>query len=124
MIRRPPRSTQSRSSAASDVYKRQIIERETWDRTHAKLRGKNHRARRLNKNGELSLFAGLLRCADCGSSLVYTTKPRKDGEIGIYRCTHYVSCGKIACTPHYTPESMISTFILNDIRLHARMVYE
>ena len=26
MIRRPPRSTQSRSSAASDVYKRQIIE--------------------------------------------------------------------------------------------------
>ena len=27
MIRRPPRSTQSRSSAASDVYKRQSIER-------------------------------------------------------------------------------------------------
>src|SRR5450756_1248872 len=28
MIRRPPRSTQSRSSAASDVYKRQIEESE------------------------------------------------------------------------------------------------
>src|SRR5450756_2072854 len=27
MIRRPPRSTQSRSSAASDVYKRQILNR-------------------------------------------------------------------------------------------------
>src|SRR5450756_563842 len=27
MIRRPPRSTQSRSSAASDVYKRQIRQR-------------------------------------------------------------------------------------------------
>src|SRR5450756_3108946 len=27
MIRRPPRSTQSRSSAASDVYKRQV----SWD---------------------------------------------------------------------------------------------
>src|SRR5665809_161021 len=26
MIRRPPRSTQSRSSAASDVYKRQFLE--------------------------------------------------------------------------------------------------
>ena len=25
MIRRPPRSTQSRSSAASDVYKRQLV---------------------------------------------------------------------------------------------------
>src|SRR5450756_3236736 len=27
MIRRPPRSTQSRSSAASDVYKRQVVDR-------------------------------------------------------------------------------------------------
>src|SRR5450756_3202221 len=27
MIRRPPRSTQSRSSAASDVYKRQVLQR-------------------------------------------------------------------------------------------------
>src|SRR5659263_727594 len=26
MVRRPPRSTQSRSSAASDVYKRQVME--------------------------------------------------------------------------------------------------
>ena len=33
MIRRPPRSTQSRSSAASDVYKRQaeLCEREAWE---------------------------------------------------------------------------------------------
>src|SRR5450756_1086572 len=30
MIRRPPRSTQSRSSAASDVYKRQVL-RSEWE---------------------------------------------------------------------------------------------
>ena len=30
MIRRPPRSTQSRSSAASDVYKRQLVHRLAW----------------------------------------------------------------------------------------------
>src|SRR5450756_3095561 len=30
MIRRPPRSTQSRSSAASDVYKRQLLLRKRW----------------------------------------------------------------------------------------------
>ena len=29
MIRRPPRSTQSRSSAASDVYKRQMLDSES-----------------------------------------------------------------------------------------------
>src|SRR5450756_1447326 len=39
MIRRPPRSTQSRSSAASDVYKRQGLNREParrgWNRSAA-----------------------------------------------------------------------------------------
>eukprot|EP00827_Trimyema_finlayi_P005440 TRINITY_DN5790_c0_g1_i1.p2 TRINITY_DN5790_c0_g1~~TRINITY_DN5790_c0_g1_i1.p2 ORF type:complete len:138 (+),score=82.14 TRINITY_DN5790_c0_g1_i1:2-415(+) len=33
MIRRPPRSTQGRSSAASDVYKRQVSTQSTWDDT-------------------------------------------------------------------------------------------
>src|SRR5450756_2702982 len=32
MIRRPPRSTQSRSSAASDVYKRQLLDRRSAHR--------------------------------------------------------------------------------------------
>ena len=31
MIRRPPRSTQSRSSAASDVYKRQVWHQRVWN---------------------------------------------------------------------------------------------
>ena len=35
MIRRPPRSTQSRSSAASDVYKRQVYARELEEHTRA-----------------------------------------------------------------------------------------
>ena len=30
MIRRPPRSTLDRSSAASDVYKRQALEKDGW----------------------------------------------------------------------------------------------
>src|SRR5450756_835787 len=37
MIRRPPRSTQSRSSAASDVYKRQQQDRAGWLIVHAAL---------------------------------------------------------------------------------------
>ena len=35
MLRRPPRSTQSRSSAASDVYKRQILPLQFKDGTSA-----------------------------------------------------------------------------------------
>src|SRR5450756_2244082 len=36
MIRRPPRSTQSRSSAASDVYKRQLLDAAGWKWNAAK----------------------------------------------------------------------------------------
>src|SRR5450756_2054492 len=40
MIRRPPRSTQSRSSAASDVYKRQFMDRSVLESDpHSVLEG-------------------------------------------------------------------------------------
>eukprot|EP00657_Telonema_sp_P-1_P010110 TRINITY_DN43_c0_g1_i21.p3 TRINITY_DN43_c0_g1~~TRINITY_DN43_c0_g1_i21.p3 ORF type:complete len:111 (+),score=21.06 TRINITY_DN43_c0_g1_i21:143-475(+) len=37
MIRRPPRSTQSRSSAASDVYKRQVSTQSTGDQANKRI---------------------------------------------------------------------------------------
>ena len=37
MIRRPPRSTQSRSSAASDVYKRQVHRRQRYARAEPQV---------------------------------------------------------------------------------------
>ena len=42
MIRRPPRSTQSRSSAASDVYKRQIYEPTILTGTNAGMKVCSH----------------------------------------------------------------------------------
>ena len=47
MIRRPPRSTRVRSSAASDVYKRQELER--CRRTRGEEHRKNHLARRSHR---------------------------------------------------------------------------
>src|SRR5450756_1302711 len=47
MIRRPPRSTQSRSSAASDVYKRQTPDGVTHPHTAEKDTGTHIRVRRM-----------------------------------------------------------------------------
>eukprot|EP00828_Plagiopyla_frontata_P046466 TRINITY_DN825_c0_g1_i3.p1 TRINITY_DN825_c0_g1~~TRINITY_DN825_c0_g1_i3.p1 ORF type:complete len:361 (+),score=52.05 TRINITY_DN825_c0_g1_i3:71-1153(+) len=41
MIRRPPRSTLSSSSAASDVYKRQVSTQSTWEKQTIKIKNKN-----------------------------------------------------------------------------------
>src|SRR5659263_223957 len=43
MIRRPPRSTQSRSSAASDVYKRQDFDLGEVDVLHPQLLGEGRK---------------------------------------------------------------------------------
>eukprot|EP00657_Telonema_sp_P-1_P010007 TRINITY_DN4297_c0_g1_i1.p1 TRINITY_DN4297_c0_g1~~TRINITY_DN4297_c0_g1_i1.p1 ORF type:complete len:129 (-),score=37.17 TRINITY_DN4297_c0_g1_i1:230-616(-) len=57
MIRRPPRSTQSRSSAASDVYKRQGI--------NAEYGGSN---RAMSKAGQLAKGIKELRFIFCAQS--------------------------------------------------------
>src|SRR5450756_3256862 len=65
MIRRPPRSTQSRSSAASDVYKRQPLHRavrgdEGDAFPHAALRAEPADVQRLGTQAERTA-AGRLR---------------------------------------------------------------
>ena len=55
MIRRPPRSTQSRSSAASEVYKRQLATKGsedwvTWDLSDIRMRPWGRDGRRLLSN--------------------------------------------------------------------------
>ena len=49
MIRRPPRSTRVRSSAASDVYKRQVGEKCDWQHSMAHPRKPLYRRKNLTK---------------------------------------------------------------------------
>src|SRR5450756_652104 len=68
MIRRPPRSTQSRSSAASDVYKRQGIDYALFiitrhrDGLRSGLSPEEAAVRSLNTAGRAVLFAGGTVC--------------------------------------------------------------
>ena len=76
--------------------------------------------RELNNSNQISLFAGLLRCEDCGSKLIYAGKTRKNGpSIGSYRCRCYVNNGDKACTHHYIQENTLSAVVLKDIHIHA-----
>src|SRR5450756_1815574 len=64
MIRRPPRSTQSRSSAASDVYKRQLgdLGEGAGKEVHGRIGGVGVEARAVLDGGELrARLQGALR---------------------------------------------------------------
>lgn len=94
-----------------------IIERGLWDRAHSHMRTKSRVQK--TKYNTLGLFAGVLRCADCGSPLAFMRKKLQSGEKGVYRCSRYNNNGGKACTTHYIEEGVISEFVLQDIRLYA-----
>src|SRR5680860_718444 len=79
MIRRPPRSTQSRSSAASDVYKRQTKTGVLLEEAGADVEGLRGDAQGLGESRQ-DLGAGLLEAAlDLGE--VRVADPRHLGQL-------------------------------------------
>lgn len=98
-----------------------IVEQELWERAQKKLLNKGHRVIKKGEKREVSLFAGIIRCADCGSAHAYSLKELKRSSVGIYRCTRYCGYGRAACTPHRIQEENLVAFILNDIRMHAKL---
>ena len=80
-----------------------------------------------NKDGEISLFSGLLKCGDCGRSMKFVrdSNTRKDGHRNnhhAYICCGYSQGGKAICSPHRTLERIFSDLILGDIREKAQMI--
>jgi hypothetical protein len=96
-----------------------LVDRELWDRVQRRLTA--HRRVRETKKETIGLFAGVLKCADCGSSLAYMRKRLKTTEKGVYRCSRYNNNGGKACTAHYIDEDVVREFVLNDIRQHAKL---
>lgn len=99
-----------------------LISQEVWN---AVQRMDNHPARgRSGKSGTVSLFGGLLRCMDCGSSMRYMRDYRKkangkEPEFKSYVCNRYASGGKNACSSHYINQKVLTQVVLTDIRCKA-----
>ena len=99
-----------------------LISQDVWD---AVQRMDNHPSRgRSGKSGSVSLFAGLLRCMDCGSSMRYMRDYRKktsgkEPEYKAYVCNRYASGGKNACSSHYINQKVLTQIVLTDIRCKA-----
>jgi hypothetical protein len=100
-----------------------IIEQKLWDEVQAMLpkncegESKTPRVRTLKETGDVSLFAGVLRCgADgCGSKLAYIPNKRS------YRCSRYNNKGKEVCVGPFISEAALCEFVMNDIQLYAAL---
>lgn len=91
-----------------------IITQELWDTVHQMMKAR----RRENGTGEIQPFAGLVKCADCGSSLNVSYDKRKGRYTG-FSCWVYKNYGKERCTSHAIGWVTLNRLVLEDIRRNA-----
>lgn len=107
---------------AEDMHEA-LIDSDTWNRVQERI-GANKPVRvRINSKSEVSLFSGLVRCADCGGLMAYNVKTSHGKKYYVYRCTTYANNGSDTCTVHTTHESMLEEIILNDIKAYSKLVF-
>lgn len=92
-----------------------IIDRETWEKTQNLLK---RRTRELDLNTNMGIYAGFVKCGDCGRALVKKVGSPGHGE-GIinYYCGTYVRSGRRYCTPHPMPFKTLEAIVLEDLRV-------
>ena len=91
-----------------------LLDLETWD-TAQRLRGGR---RKYNKLGEKSILSGLLRCADCDSTLSYA-RQGPGGSAAYFICRTYRSAdcnNNHMCTRHGIKVSDIEAIVLAKIQ--------
>ena len=92
-----------------------LIDRKSFDTLGRKLKSRQ----RPRQTGECSLFAGLLKCGECGKSLTIRYTNDKHPK-QIYSCKTYNAYGKNHCTQHRIEYETLYRFVLNKIRECAR----
>ncbi|MBR1929968.1 MAG: recombinase family protein [Lachnospiraceae bacterium] len=97
-----------------------IIDRETWEKAQDLLK---RRTRKQHLEADVSIFAGFLRCGDCGKALVKKRGTVGHGEgIVNYYCGGYVHSGRKFCTPHGIAHSTLEQIVTEDLRTVIRSV--
>ncbi len=74
-----------------------IIDTETFEKAQSLF---NHNIRRSSEKDEVDLFAGFVRCADCGRAMGKKSNDNKNREYHYYRCETAKKTRRKACTNH------------------------
>lgn len=90
-----------------------IVDRSLWEQVQDCLNSR----KRVMRTGEIQLFAGFLKCQDCGRAMSYASSQ----GIPQYTCGHYRRNGKEVCSCHYIRKDMLQSAVLDDIRRHAQL---
>jgi len=94
-----------------------IIDDDLWEKVQNRLDQNKHV--RAKKDHTISIFSGVVRCADCGCKLVHTTKTYGSKSYELYRCSTYSNNGHTACTNHMIYTHELEQLVIEDIKKYA-----
>lgn len=85
-----------------DNCHKSIIDQDTFDMAQHKIQSR----KRVGERGEVTIFAGLVKCFDCNKTMRITNrvdKRKKSGprEYATMNCHNYLAYGHTRCTSHY-----------------------
>jgi len=90
-----------------------IVTRSTWDKVQKLLK---QRTTQLQFEEHQSIFAGFLKCGDCGRAMA--KKNHKDScgrTYYTFQCGTYIRTGNQYCSSHYIREDVLKEILLNDL---------
>jgi DNA invertase Pin-like site-specific DNA recombinase len=88
-----------------------IIDRETF----ALVQELRKHRRRPTKSGIVSMFSGMLYCADCGKKLYYSCTNNYRREQAYFFCSSYRKNSAV-CSAHYIREKVVESLVLESMQ--------
>ncbi len=96
-----------------------IISRSDFD----KVQGQIASRRRERKDSTTQIFAGLVKCADCGWSLSFATKKQCKTPYSYFKCSRYSSLGKAYCSGHFIRYDTLYAYVLSRLQFWSEQAY-
>ena len=102
-----------------------IIDRFTWECVQRRLdktkRQSVCNSIRATRSGDINVFSGIIRCADCGAAMAFNERVNKIGtKYRFYRCSRYANSGSKSCSMHFMDADTLESIILSDIQFYAK----
>lgn len=97
-----------------------IIDREQFFQVQEMIKSR----RREQKDKTVQVFAGLVKCADCGWSMRFGTNKANKNPYSFFSCSRYGQMGKIFCSMHYIRYDTLYEYVLSRIQYWTNIAQE
>ena len=77
--------------------------------------------KREDKNGNVQIFSGLLKCSTCGSGMAYANQKTYKNPNAVYVCSNSRRNGKVVCPLHYITYKDLYAIVLDDVQRNTRL---